>query len=49
MDNTFKKPKGAPFGGFTDDENFCPEYGESLVEGDIRPLIIKDFNEENEE
>ncbi len=27
------------------DEKFILEYGESLVEGDIRPIIIKNYKE----
>lgn len=49
MDNILKHPGDKPFGEFNNDENFCPEYGESLVEGDIRAIVIKDFDKEKEE
>lgn len=49
MDNISKDPGGKPLGGFNNEENFCPEYGESLVEGDIQAIVIKDFNKEDEE
>jgi len=29
----------------SEDEKFLLEYGESLVEGDIRPIIIKNYTE----
>ena len=37
-----------PLGGFTGDEEFYLEYVESLTEGDIRPIVIKNYVEENE-
>lgn len=30
----------------SEDENFCLEYAESLVEGDIRPYVLKDYKKE---
>ena len=35
----------------SEEEKICLEYGESLVEGDIRPIIIEDYDpdEENNE
>lgn len=27
------------------EEEFSPEYAESLVEGDIRPIVIKNYNQ----
>lgn len=37
-----------PLSAFTGDENFCLEYAESLAEGDLRPIVIKDYVEEKE-
>ncbi len=59
MTNNFKKdfphdknPQSAgsacPLGGFTGDEEFYLEYAESLTAGDIRPIVIKDYVEEEE-
>ena len=43
------KPEGAgnacPLGGFSGDEDFYLEYVESLMEGDIRPIILKSYIE----
>ncbi len=41
-ENSPKSNRGGPFG---EDEKFLIEYGESLVEGDIRPIIIKNYTE----
>ena len=30
-----------------EDEIFCPEYAENLIEGDIRPYVLKDYKKEN--
>lgn len=44
-----KTPEGvdniSPLGGFTGDEEFYLEYVESLTEGDIRPIILKNYIE----
>lgn len=41
-----KDTKNAAFAvssNLEENEEFSPEYGESLVEGDIRPFIIKNY------
>lgn len=40
---------GLPLGGFSGDEDFYLEYVESLTEGDIRPIVIQDYKEEENE
>lgn len=45
-DKNSKKTAAAPC---LDGDQFCVGYYESLADGDLRPIIFENFNEEDEE
>lgn len=52
MSDLKKDPDNAPgaeFENFLRYDNFGLDYAESLTEGDLRPYVIKDYKNENEE
>lgn len=45
-----EKPSTDGFFGYDPKaDNFCLEYGESLAEGDLRPVILEDFEGDEDE
>ena len=45
-ENPRRADSDCPLGGFSGDEDFYLDYVESLTEGDIRPIVLKDYNED---